>query len=619
MYRRSLFTSLILALSPCQLLASEKPYSPYLDQRGQEQVFFGDTHLHTVYSSDAGLIGTSLTPADAYRFAMGEEVTSSAGVKARINRPLDFLVLSDHAESLGLPVAIREANATLLANPWGKEIYDLFSSGQGFQGFMKWAMEGMLPGTDPLKEPSINYEIWGRQASTADQYYRRGKFTPLIGYEWTTTNDSKNLHRVVILRDSAERATQVTPFSSWQSPDPERLWDWMDAYEEKTGGSIMAIPHNANLSNGLMFGPRRSDGSAFDEAYVERRLAHEPVVEVTQIKGDGEAHPWLSPGDEFADFGTWDRADIGARDPKTNDMLQYEYARSALKLGLQYEAALGSNPFQFGMIGASDSHTGLSTAREENYFGKFISSEPVKGRGDGYVVHNQTGDDSLSWRTWDEVASGLAGVWALENTREGLFDAIQRREVYATTGTRLRVRMFGGWDFTQQDLDSPDMARRGYAKGVPMGSALTPRTGNGAPTFMIQAAKDPDGANLDRIQVVKGWLSATGEPQEKIYNVALSDDRVAHKSGTIPPVGSTVDLASATYSNSIGAIALQTLWQDPDFDAGQQAVYYTRVLEIPTPSWQAYDKVRLGDEFPDFVRMEIQDRAYSSPVWYSPK
>jgi len=397
----------LLLLQSLPALADE--FSPYLDRQGMEQVYWGDTHLHSTYSSDAGLIGNTLEPADAYRFALGEEVVSSSGVRARINRPLDFLVLSDHAESLGLPVAVREANPTLLANPWGKAVYDLFAAGKGHEGFMKWALDGMLPGRDPLNEPSINADVWQRQARAADEYNDPGNFTALIGFEWTTTNNSKNLHRVVILRDDATRATQVIPFSSWQSPDPEKLWDWLEAYERDTGGQILAIPHNGNLSNGLMFGPQRSDGSVFDAEYAKRRMQWEPVVEVTQIKGDGEAHPWLSPEDEFADFGTWDRADIGGRDPKTNDMLEFEYARSTLKNGLAYEQSLGVNPFQFGMIGASDSHTGLSTVREENYFSKFAQAEPRPGRASGVTVPSTTSPE-LSWRTDEEVASGLAGV-----------------------------------------------------------------------------------------------------------------------------------------------------------------------------------------------------------------
>jgi len=602
-------------------MASAEPmqeFSPYLGRQGMEQVFFGDTHLHTAYSSDAGLIGTTLEPADAYRFAMGEEVLSSSGVRARINRPLDFLVISDHAESLGLPIAVKESNPLLLQNPWGREVYDLITEGNGYQGFFKWAMEGMLPGIDPLKEPTIAADIWQRQARTADAFNRPGYFTALIGYEWTTTNNSKNLHRVVVLRDDASRATQVVPFSSWDSPDPEKLWDWMDAYQAATGGQVLAIPHNANLSNGLMFGPGRADGSVFDAAYAARRLRMEPLVEVTQIKGDGEAHPWLSPDDEFADFGTWDRADIGARDPKTNDMLQYEYARQALKIGLEYGAALGANPYRFGMIGSSDSHTALSTVREENYFSKFSKTEPAPGRSDNYVVQNQTGRDELSWRTSDELASGLAAVWAVENTREALFDAMRRKEVYATTGTRIRVRFFGGWDYAGADLHSPHMAARGYARGVPMGGNLGKRAVGETPVFMVLASRDPDGANLDRIQIVKGWLDEAGESHEQVFNVALSDGRTDDADGRAPTVGSTVNLKKATYTNAIGAPELRALWRDPQFDPRQRAFYYVRVLEIPTPAWQAYDVVRFGDRFPESVAMEVQDRAYTSPIWYAP-
>jgi hypothetical protein len=604
---------LALLLLSTPLAAAE--FSPFVESPPRH-VYWGDTHLHTTYSSDAGLIGTTLKPADAYRFARGEEVVSSAGVRARISRPLDFLVISDHAESLGLPVAVAESNPVLLANPWGAEIHKLFKEGRGLEGFLKWGLEGVLKGSDPLGEPAINAEVWKRQAETADRFNEPGLFSALIGFEWTNTINSKNLHRVVILRDAAPRATTVIPFSSWDSPDPEDLWSWMEEYERNTGGRMMAIPHNANVSNGLMFGPRRYDGSAFDSAYVARRQQREPLVEVTQIKGDGEAHPWLSPDDEFADFGTWDRADIGGRERKTNDMLQYEYARSVLKLGLAWEKKLGANPFRFGMIGSSDSHTGLSTVREDNYFSKFSHTEPRPGRGEGTIVTSPTSPE-LSWRTWDEVASGLAAVWAPENTREALFDAMERREVYATSGTRITVRLFGGWKFTEADLASPDMPRRGYAGGVPMGSSLG-KAGAAAPVFMVAASRDPDGANLDRIQVIKGWLDKAGELREKVYNVALSGDREPGADGRAAAVGSTVDLERAEYANSIGAPELRALWRDPDFDPAERALYYARVLEIPKPSWQSYDAVRFGDSFPEGVTRVVQDRAYTSPIWFDP-
>ena len=599
------------------LIAVAEEYSPFVASPNR-QVFFGDTHLHSAFSSDAGLIGTTLQPADAYRFARGETVVSSSGVKARISRPLDFLVLADHAESLGLPIAIKEGMPALLANPWGREVYDLYQAGRGPEGFMKWAFEGMLPGIDPLKQPAINAEIWRRQAETADAFNEPGLFTALIGFEWTNTTNSKNMHRVVILRDDAERAKQVVPFSSWQSADPEDLWRWMQAYEDTTGGSILAIPHNANLSNGVMFAPRRWNGEEFSNDYAAQRARYEPLLEVTQIKGDGESHPLLSPDDEFADYGNWDWSDIGGREAKTPDMLPYEYARSVLQQGLMHEQTLGVNPFRLGMIGASDSHTGMSTVREDNYYGKFASSEPRPGRGEHVVVKSPT-DDRFSLRTWNELASGLAGVWAAENTREALFDAMRRREVYATTGSRITLRFFGGWHYADKDLTSPDMPRLGYAGGVPMGAGLPPRPRDSAasPVFMVAASRDPDGANLDRIQIIKGWLDSNGQPQEKIYNVALSDGRRVDAAGKAPPVGSTVDLASATYSNSIGSAELRALWRDPDFDLQQRAFYYARVLEIPKPSWQSYDVVRLRDDFPDSVTRTVQDRAYSSPIWYS--
>jgi hypothetical protein len=592
-------------------------YSPYIDRTGQEQVYWGDTHLHTQYSTDAGMIGTTLKPEQAYRFAMGEEVTSSTGLRARLQRPLDFLVVSDHAESLGLPIAVQEAMPELLNNPWGREVYELDQKGDGYAGFYKWAIDGMLPGVDPLGEPAINANIWQRQVTTADQYNRPGYFTALIGYEWTTTKNAKNLHRVVIFRDAADKAGQIIPFSSFDSSDPEDLWSFLEDYESNTGGQVLAIPHNGNLSNGLMFAPVRQNGQAMDETYARRRAHWEPLTEVTQIKGDGEAHPWLSPDDEFADFGTWDKGDIGGREAKSNHMLEYEYARPALRNGLKYGAAIGVNPFKFGMIGASDSHTGLAGTREENYYGKFSQSEPAAGRWKQYVVRSPV-DDALSLVAYEEVASGLAGVWAPENTRAALFDAMRRREVYSTTGTRMVVRLFGGWDYTPADVQQPAMAQIGYRKGVPMGGDLPARTAAKAPAFMVMAAKDPDGANLDRIQIIKGWLNVDGETEEKIYDIALSDGRSVGRNGEVVAVGNTVDVADASYANTIGAVQLRRVWRDPDFDPAKRAFYYARVLEIPTPAWQAYDTKIFGDKFPDSVHMSIQDRAYTSPIWYTP-
>jgi hypothetical protein len=593
-------------------------YSPFVDRKGLETVYWGDTHLHTAYSTDAGMIGNTLTPDEAYRFARGEEVTSSTGIPARLVRPLDFLVVSDHAENLGLAPMIAESNPRLLSNPWGKDIHDLVKAGKGYEAFRKWGLEAMLPLNDPINDPELTSSIWHRLTDAADRFDNPGYFTAFIGYEWTSTPEGNNLHRVVIFKDDASKANQIIPMSQYESTDPEDLWQWMAQYEKDTGGDILAIPHNGNLSNGLMFDDVRYNGKPMDADYARRRMQWEPLTEVTQIKGDGEAHPSLSPDDEFADYGTWDKANIAGTAATTPDMLPREYARPALKRGLAYESSLGVNPFKFGMIGASDSHTALATTRDDNYFGKFAGNEPRGDRWDHYVIQSISGDESLSTFAYEEVASGLAGVWATQNTREALFDAMQRKEVYSTTGPRMTVRLFAGSGYTVEDLNSPDMARIGYSKGVPMGGDL-PAGMKTAPVFMIAATRDPDSANLDRVQVVKGWLDKAGKLHEKIYNVALSDGRSENRKGKVKPVGSTVDVKNATYSNTIGAAELRSLWTDPDFDPALRAVYYVRVLEIPTPAWPAYDQKRFGVNIPDSAPKVVQNRAYTSPIWYTPK
>lgn len=609
----------VLALAAAMLainaVATPKNYSPYVERRGMEQVYWGDTHLHTAYSTDAGMIGNRLGPDAAYRFARGEAVVANSGQPARLSRPLDFLVVSDHAENLGLAPMIAESNPDLLKNPWGKAIHDLVKTGKGREAFLKWGVEAMLPRKDPIADKALYSSIWQRLTAAAERYNDPGNFTALIGFEWTSTPEGNNLHRVVIMRDGAERANQVIPMSQYDSTDPEDLWRWMADYEKNTGGSILAIPHNGNLSNGLMFDDVRYNGEPMTADYARRRQRWEPLAEVTQIKGDGEAHPALSPTDEFADYGTWDKGNIASSVPKQEAMLAREYARPVLKRGLNFEQTLGVNPFQFGMIGASDSHTSLSTTRDDNYFGKFSGNEPSADRWKHYVIQSISGDDALSTFAYEEVASGLAGVWATENTREALFDAMRRREVYATTGPRITVRFFGGSHYSEDDLNSPEMAAIGYRKGVPMGGLL-PGNLNRAPVFMLAAQRDPDGANLDRIQVVKGWLDKRGQLQERIYDVVASDGRKPNPQGRVDALTSTVKKAS--YSNRVGAVQLQTLWTDPDFDPTLRAVYYLRVLEIPTPSWQAYDEQYFGVTMPEQVTREVQGRAYSSPIWYTP-
>jgi hypothetical protein len=601
------------------IAVGHREYSPYLHQGYPQRVFWGDTHLHTAYSTDAGMVGCTLGPEEAYRFARGEVVVASGGVRARLQRPLDFLVVSDHSENLGLAPMIEESNPELLRTEFGKRIHDLVHGGDPWGAYALWGQH-MSRREDPLDDDALTRSIWERITAYADEFNQPGVFTAFIGFEWTASPGGNNLHRNVVFRGDKDRADLVIPFSNYDSTDPEDLWKWMAMYEERSGDRVLAIPHNGNLSNGLMFDTvTLSDGKPLDRDYAERRMRWEPIYEVTQIKGDGETHPTLSPNDEFADYGTWDRGSFGAaKDP---DMLPREYAREALKQGLAYEKKLGVNPFKFGMIGSTDSHTSLATTQEDNFFGKATPVEP--GAEDRYdekitgVIEAADGRD-FTIRHYKALASGLAGVWATENTREALWDAMKRKEVYASTGTRMMVRVFAGWDFTADEVERPDFAATGYRRGVPMGGDLRAAPSGASPSFMIRALRDPDGANLDRIQIVKGWLEADGSLGEKVYDVAWSGDREPGPDGTLSPVGSTVE--GARFTNSIGEALLMGFWQDPDFDPAKRAFYYVRVLEIPTPTWLAYDKAFYGDriELPDDAVMVHQERAYTSPIWYTP-
>jgi hypothetical protein len=427
------------------------------------------------------------------------------------------------------------------------------------------------------------------------------------------------MHRVVVYRDDGDRGSQMVPMTTvppMGSTNPRDLWTWMETYESRTGGDVLAIAHNGNLSNGIMFPlDAQYDGRALDQEYVTKRDLWEPLYEVTQIKGDGETHPFLSPEDEFADYETWAVGNLDVSEAKTDEMLAGEYAREALKQGLVIENRLGTNPYKFGMIGSTDSHTSLATAEEDNFFGKHSGYEPSPDRLDHPFMANENG----TIYSWQQVSSGYAAVWAHENTREALFDAMERKEVYATTGPRMIVRFFGGWDYTDQDINSRQPAFAGYEKGVPMGGTLRPRpSGGGAPTFMVYALRDPVGANLDRIQIVKGWVDGDGQTQERVYDVAWSGERRPGSDGKLPAVGNTVDAANANWTNTIGASELATVWTDPDFDASQSAVYYARVIEIPTPRWATYDAFRFGIDLPDDAPTSTQERAYTSPIWYDP-
>ncbi len=591
-------------------------YSPVADQPLQKQVFWGDTHLHSNFSMDAFIFGNTLGPDDAYRFAKGEKVMATRGQPAQLREPLDFLVLADHTDGVGAMIALEAGNEKLLANPTLQRWAEILFAGEESDARELDATQTSLTTPRELDDKDIRGNAWDYLTSTADAHYQPGIFTPLIGFEFTAQTGGQNLHRVVIYRDDAETAQTLLPVSPKESSDPRRLWDFLEQYEQTSGGKVLAIAHNGNLSNGIMFPTAELEfGDAMDSEYAVRRARWEPVYEVTQIKGDGETHPLLSPDDRFADYETWDFGDF-AGVLKDDKMLSHEYAREALKNGLKLQSSYGVNPYKFGMIGSTDSHTSLATAAEDNFYGKHSAGmEPtptrwkdaVGGRGDvtvpGFLM----------------ASSGYAAVWATENTREGIWDAIQRKEVYATTGSRMTVRFFGGWDFTEADLDASNMPDIGYSKGVSMGSTLL-QSDVGAPVFMLQTAKDPNGANLDRLQVIKGWEDAQGAVHEKVFNVAWSNPelRSMDATGDVADIPSTVDEAKATYSHKYGAAELTALWQDPEFSAEQKAFYYVRALEVPSPRWTSYDAAKFDVEMAPYVKQTTQDRAYSSPIWYEP-
>lgn len=594
-------------------------YSPY-NRPIPQQVYWGDTHLHSAMSIDANSAGNErMPPADAYRFARGDKVTANNGREVKLNRPLDFLVISDHAEYLGVMPRVRAGDPALQNSEGGRKI--LAELMKGDESAMKVMVDLSLAFIDSdnrYPTQDLAFDTWKSSAAIADQFYQPGVFTPLIGYEWTYFPKGDNLHRVVIYKDGADKAAAMPPFSSLDGVKPEQLWAFMADYEKQTGGEILAIPHNGNVSNGRMFTLKDSNGNPIDKSYTQNRQRWEPVVEVTQIKGDGEAHPFLSPDDEFADFENWDKGNLSpfGQVPKTPDMLQYEYARSALKLGLEAQRQTGVNPFKFGMIGSTDAHTSLATGGENNFWGKASAIEPGAERSASQFFPSVNKDGTATY-SWEQVASGYAAVWAHDNTREELFAAMKRKEVYATTGSRMTVRFFGGWDYADNAAVMPDSARIGYAGGVPMGGDLSQAPNDKAPRFLVTAIKDIDGANLDRIQIIKGWQDSDGELHEKVYNVAVSGERKL-RGNKVKAVKSTVDLDTVTYTNTVGDAQLATVWEDPDFDATQAAFYYARVLEIPTPRWTEYDRLKFGYEVPENTPREIQDRAYTSPIWYTP-
>ena len=584
-------------------------YSPPIANPIPREVFWGDLHQHTNNSVDAYSLGTRrFVAADAYRFAQGQAVTTENGISVKLKRPLDFFAVTDHGEFLGVLPRIKAGDPELLATEVGRRWHGYMQAGEDSTLFDE--ILGILNGTDPTRlEGEKLRAIWQSVGATAEEFYRPGFFTTFVAYEWTSAPRNSNLHRVVLFKDGPATTDKVRPFTAQDSEDPQALWDFLADYEANVGGEVFAIPHNANLSTGLMFAPETLGGQPFTRKYAETRARWEPLLEVTQVKGDSETHPLLSPEDEFADFERWNSWHVPVTPPAK---MPANYARSALRSGLSFEGAIGVNPFKFGMIGSTDGHNGVTTPEEDNFFGKFVNSIPSANRAFDKVAN-------IYWDNWLLSASGLAAVWAEENTREALFAAMKRKETYATSGPRITVRFFGSWGFDNEDAVRSDYVDIGYRKGVPMGGDLTQAPAGAAPRFMVVASKDPHGANLDRIQIIKGWLDDSGTTHERVHDVALSDGRqVNAETGRAPPVGTTVDVADASHTNSIGAATLSVIWTDPNFSPTQRAFYYARVIEIPTPRWTAYDAKHFKLDRPDEVPMVVQERAYTSPIWYTP-
>jgi hypothetical protein len=591
-------------------------FSPYAGRNFPTRVLFGDTHHHTAISVDAGTM-CRVGQEDAYRLARGEEITTTHGLRVKLSRPLDFLVIADHAEMYGLMPQLLSGDPEILATEKGRKWYDALNSGDNDVIFAT-AMEivdSLSGDAPPIKSDTAVRNSWQAYTALADRYNEPGRFTALIGYEWTAIG-GYNLHRNVIFRGDASVANRTLPFSQFDSKNPEVLWKHLAKFERQHEAQVLAIPHNGNLSNGRMFTVETFDGKPLTRELAAMRIKYEPLVEVTQIKGDGETHPLLSPNDEFADYETWDKSNLNGTEAKTADMLQWEYAREALKNGLLLERKLGVNPYKFGMVGSTDAHTALAAVEEDNFFGKHSGVEPEKHRWEHVVI--EAPNPEFTIKGWQQAASGYAAVWATENTREAIFDAMKRKETYATTGTRMTVRFFGGWEFDEDDVATRLPAAVGYAKGVPMGGDLRGAPAGRAPTFLVAAMKDSYSGNLDRIQIIKGWLDGDGKTQEQVYDVVWSGDRTPGADGKVPPVGNTVDVKRATWTNTIGSPELISTWTDPAFDPTQPAFYYARVIEIPTPRWTAYEALRFGITMSDDVPMTTQERAYTSQIWYAP-
>ena len=601
--------------------------------------YFGDLHVHTTLSFDASSFGTTASPADAYRYAQGEAIRHPSGFEVQLAQPLDFYAVTDHAVMLGLINEAEDTTTTVSQYAFAKPYHninesvdggllDLAKRSQIFYNFISDVVASLLDGT--INDAVVNNALksgWLQTIEAANAAYKPGKFTTFAGYEFTSSTDEREaLHRNVIFRGTERLPAR--PFSRFNSMNPEGLWDWMDRLREQ-GVESLAIPHNSNGSNGAMFAFTDWNGDAIDQEYADQRLRNEPLVEITQVKGTSDTHPLLSKNDEWADFEIfpWRTSTRIPSNPPGS------YVRNAWQRGLSMEETVDVNPYKFGVVGASDTHTGAASLEENNYFGKigaFDSTSEKRGSTPASFVYGTLVKlaapemveevdgkqylDFAGYKYWG--ASGIAGVWAEENTREAIYDALRRKETFATSGTRIKNRFFAGYDLADARLDSPDLASAAYRDGITMGGALQ-ASDDRRPTFLTWAVADPNTAPLQRVQIIKGW-SENGEHREQVYDVACSDGlSVNPQTHRCPDNGARVNLDDCSITAGVGSSELKALWQDPDFTPGQDAFYYARVLENPVCRWSSWDALRAGEDPRSDLHATIQERAWSSPIWYN--
>ena len=585
--------------------------NPVVTVNPLKDCFFGDLHLHTTLSPDANFMGTTSLPEDSYKYAMGEEV-DYLGNKIKRNAPLDFLAVTDHAEYLGAIAAIKDPKGAFV----GTNIYKLLSSTDQ-KDIAKVYGEFMVGVINNKPDSIFNNEAaiksaWQHIINAADTYNKPGKFTTLVGFEWTSmppnsNKHSQNLHRCVIFKGNK---VPDKPFSAFDSDDPENLWVYLEN-ARKSGDDVIAIPHNGNLSNGLMFDTKTLSGKPLTKQYAIARMNNEPLTEIAQGKGQSETHPVLSPNDEFANY---ELVDMLLASTEKAKFKTGSYVRQAYGVGQELQAKLGVNPFKYGLEAGTDYHSGFSSTEENNYHGSHSSQDDIEKN----YASILSATESIGGEPPTKIsAGGLTGVWAESNTRASIFDALKRKECFGTSGNRIKVRLFAGWNYTNDIIKQNDWVKQAYASGVPMGADLPANSNSSKPKFLVQAVKDPDAGNLDRVQIIK-VSTKNGKSTEKIYDVVWSGDRKKDANGKLAVVGNSVDIKTATYTNTIGAAELIGYWEDADFDPQAHVTYYARVIEIPTPRWTTYQAVKHHVPLSKTVPATIQERAWTSPVWYTP-